>query len=105
MSANDRQIGGEHYKGKAIEHWDIVAQHNLDYFQGQITKYVMRWKKKGGVQDLQKAKHFLDKYIELEEGKAELKYAMQAQAGQPLQPPQQGYGDGPVIKRPIGDRL
>jgi hypothetical protein len=68
MAANDRQVGGEHYKTTEgiVEHWDIVAQHSLDYFQGQITKYVMRWRKKGGLQDLQKARHFLDKYIEVE---------------------------------------
>lgn len=66
--ANSRQVGGEHYKKAkgVVEHWDIVDQHDLDYFQGQITRYVMRWKDKGnGVQDLEKAKHFLEKYIEL----------------------------------------
>lgn len=71
-AANERQIGGTHYKVEgAVEHWDIVAQWGLDYFQGQITKYVMRWKKKGGIQDLEKARHFLDKYMELEKAKAE----------------------------------
>lgn len=65
--ANSRQVGGSHYKAPGkTEHWDIVAQHDLDYFQGQITKYVMRWKKKNGLQDLEKARHFLDKYIELQ---------------------------------------
>jgi hypothetical protein len=72
MSANDRQVGGSHYKGdgERVEHWDIVAQWNLDYFQGQITKYVMRWRSKGGIQDLEKAQHFLEKYIELERARA-----------------------------------
>jgi hypothetical protein len=65
MAANERQIGGDHYKTGPIQHWDIVAQHELDYFQGQITKYVMRWKLKGGIQDLEKAQHFLEKYVEL----------------------------------------
>ena len=64
MAANDRQVGGAHYRG-SVQHWDIVAQHDLDYFQGQITKYIMRWKKKNGVQDLEKALHFLEKYIEI----------------------------------------
>lgn len=67
MSANNRQVGGDHYKTGGEEHWDRVARLGLDYFQGQITKYVERWKKKGGVQDLHKARHFLDKYIELAE--------------------------------------
>lgn len=65
--ANKRQVGGTHYKKMrgVTEHWDIVVQHELDYFQGQITKYVMRWRDKGGVADLEKARHFLDKYIEI----------------------------------------
>ena len=67
MSANDRQVAGKHYESK-IQHWDIVAEHDLDYFQAQITKYVMRWKLKNGIQDLQKAQHFIEKYIELAEG-------------------------------------
>lgn len=65
MSANEKQVGGNHYQKAAVQHWDIVHMHGLDYFQGQITKYVMRWKDKNGVQDLEKAKHFLEKYIEL----------------------------------------
>lgn len=64
-SANERQVGGTHYTSE-IQHWDYVAANKLDYFQGQITKYITRWKKKNGVEDLKKARHFLDKYIELE---------------------------------------
>ena len=65
QSANDRQVAGDHYKtdGKP-EHWDLVIMYDWDYFQGQITKYIMRWRKKNGVEDLKKARHFLDKYIE-----------------------------------------
>jgi hypothetical protein len=62
--ANERQVGGAHYR-TSMQHWDYVWVNDLDYFQGQITKYVTRWKRKGGIQDLEKAKHFLDKYIEL----------------------------------------
>lgn len=69
MSANDRQVGGEHYMG-SIQHWDFAAQRGYDYFQGQITKYVDRWKNKNGLQDLKKAQHFLEKYIELVEAGA-----------------------------------
>lgn len=68
MNANDRQVGGDHYgPGEEFQHWDIVAEFGLDYFQGQITKYVMRWRSKNGVEDLKKARHFLDKYIEVAE--------------------------------------
>lgn len=66
MSANDKQVAGSHYKA-SIQHWDYVWANQLDYFQAQITKYVTRWKKKNGLQDLKKAQHFLEKYIELAE--------------------------------------
>lgn len=64
-SANDTQVGGQHYRTD-IQHWDYVVANKLDYFQGQITKYVTRWKKKNGLDDLRKAQHFLEKYIEVE---------------------------------------
>lgn len=64
--ANDKQVSGTHYKVDAgkVEHWDMVIQHQLNYFEGQITKYVMRCRKKNGIEDLKKAQHFLEKYIE-----------------------------------------
>lgn len=70
--ANARQVGGDHYQDKGgrtggLQHWDIVDMFNLDYFQGAITKYVFRWKRKDGVKDLRKAQHFLEKYISLAE--------------------------------------
>jgi hypothetical protein len=68
-SANDHQVAGSHYGLKAFQHWDMVAMFDLDYFQGQITKYVMRWRAKNGIVDLEKAAHFLEKYIEIERGK------------------------------------
>lgn len=61
---NDRQVGGNHYATK-IQHWDYVVANDLGYFEGQITKYVTRWKKKNGLEDLEKARHFLDKLIEV----------------------------------------
>lgn len=66
MSANEKQIGGSHYKTKSgHEHWDVVTEHDLNYFEGQITKYVMRCRKKNGKEDLEKALHFLEKYLEV----------------------------------------
>lgn len=67
--ANKMQVGGAHYKKAKIQHWDFAASNELDYFQGQITKYVTRWKLKNGMQDLEKAAHFLAKYIEIEKEK------------------------------------
>lgn len=64
MSANARQVAGSHYVAK-IQHWDLVHLLGLGYFEGQITKYVTRHRKKNGLQDLQKASHFLQKLLEL----------------------------------------
>jgi len=63
MSANDKQVGGNHYQSP-IQHWDYVIAYDLDYFQAQVIKYMTRWKRKGGPPDLYKARHFLEKYIE-----------------------------------------
>lgn len=64
-AANATQIGGTHYKACAIEPWDFAAANHMDGFQHAIVKYVTRWRGKDGVQALHKAKHYLDKYIEL----------------------------------------
>lgn len=64
MAANDKQVGGDHYK-EEFQHWDMVVHFQLDYFQAQITRYLFRWRNKGGLEDLEKAKHFLDKYMEV----------------------------------------
>lgn len=64
--ANDRQVAGDHYKSKAIQPWDYIASNNIGYLEGNVIKYVSRWRDKGGVADLEKARHYLDKLIELE---------------------------------------
>ena len=64
--ANKVQVAGNHYKGKTIQPWDYIAANELGYFEGNIVKYVSRWRDKGGIDDLRKARHYLDKLIELE---------------------------------------
>lgn len=68
MDPNDVQIGGNHYKEvEGEQHWDRQWRLNgRGYFVGQITKYVERYHLKNGKQDLEKARHFLDKLITLE---------------------------------------
>jgi hypothetical protein len=67
MAANDRQINGDHYKQfKGTEPWDVVFAWGLGYLDGSALKYIARWKHKGGVNDLKKAVHFLEKLIEQE---------------------------------------
>lgn len=68
-TANEIQIGGDHYKEKTIQPWDFIAANQLGYFEGNIVKYVSRWQDKGGINDLKKARHYLDKLIELSETK------------------------------------
>lgn len=68
-TANEIQIGGDHYRVKTIQPWDFIAANQLGYFEGNIVKYVSRWQDKGGINDLKKARHYLDKLIELSETK------------------------------------
>lgn len=68
--ANERQVGGDHYKKMPIEHWDLVVLFGWDYFQAQITRYIMRWRDKAGIVDLEKCGHVIAKYIEVEKLRA-----------------------------------
>jgi hypothetical protein len=70
MSADETQVGGDHYRSKAIQPWDAMAawmtpEEFRGYLRGNVIKYVARCNDKGGVQDLQKARHYLDKLIEV----------------------------------------
>lgn len=65
--ANDIQIGGTHYKDKGLQPWDAIAAWDCGFLDGNVIKYVVRYRSKGGVEDLKKARHYLDKLIELEE--------------------------------------
>ena len=62
---NTTQVGGSHYKHTTYQHWDFVYR-ALEgrYLEGNITKYLVRWRKKNGLQDLEKARHYLNKLIE-----------------------------------------
>ena len=66
VTTNTQQVAGVHYKDKVIQPWDYIAANALGYFEGNVIKYVSRWRDKGGVEDLRKARHYLDKLIELE---------------------------------------
>jgi hypothetical protein len=69
-SANERtaQMAPHYRKGGAQQHWDRMWDlYREAWFVGNITKYVERYRTKNGLADLQKAKHYLQKLIELEE--------------------------------------
>ena len=66
LLADLHQVGGDHYL-KNIQPWDYILANNLGFLEGNIIKYITRYKDKGGTVDLHKARHYLDKLIEQEE--------------------------------------
>ncbi len=68
MAANDVQVGGSHYKVVGMQPWDAIVGLKLDFFQGSILKYIYRRKGASRLQDLEKAKHYIEKYIEVVRG-------------------------------------
>lgn len=66
MSANETQVGGDHYKRAGdMQHWDMAAHYDLGYFEGQATKYLTRHSKKLGLTDMRKGLHILEKLYEV----------------------------------------
>lgn len=66
VSAYTVQVGGDHYKDMVIQPAEYCIRNNLPWAEGTIVKYVSRWRKKGGIEDLKKARHILDMLIENE---------------------------------------
>lgn len=65
-SALDIQVGGNHYKGFAIQPVEFIHKNNIPYIEGCAIKYLCRWREKNGIQDLKKARHYIDMLIEFE---------------------------------------
>lgn len=62
----DVQISGDHYKSLTIQPVEYIHANQIPFIEGCVIKYVSRWRNKGGLKDLEKAKHFIDLLIELE---------------------------------------
>ena len=62
----DRQVGGSHYKGFKIQPLAFIHENNIPYIEGCIIKYIVRWRAKNGIEDLEKAKHLIECLITLE---------------------------------------
>lgn len=60
MDVNNYQVGGNHYISD-YQHWDFVIDTNLHYLLACATKYIARWRKKNGIEDLKKPLHYLAK--------------------------------------------
>jgi hypothetical protein len=61
-----KQIGGMHYKELPIQPIEYIFRNGLGFFEGNVIKYVTRWRSKGGIADLEKAKHYIEMLIEFE---------------------------------------
>ena len=66
VSALDKQVSGNHYKDKGIQPIVYIHANNLGFCEGNVVKYVTRWREKGGEADLRKAIHYLELLIQLE---------------------------------------
>jgi len=66
VSALDKQVSGNHYKNKGIQPIVYIHANNLGFCEGNVVKYVTRWRDKGGKADLEKAIHYLQLLIQLE---------------------------------------
>lgn len=65
-SALNVQVAGDHYKTLAIQPVEYIHANKIGYFEGNVIKYVSRWRSKNGIKDLEKAKHYIELLIELE---------------------------------------
>jgi hypothetical protein len=103
MSANDHQVGANHYRNLRQQHWDRLVEMfqpwpgARPYFVGCITKYLERFWKKNGIEDLRKARHYLDKLIELEEAHAQERYS----CGCVVQPSKKVQAFCPTHNKPL----
>jgi hypothetical protein len=75
MSALHNQVNGDHYKKLRIQPIEFIHANNIGFAEGSVVKYVSRWREKGGIADLQKAKHFIELLIELEAKQAAIRKA------------------------------
>jgi hypothetical protein len=71
MSALDKQIGGSHYKDMAIQPVEYIHKNGLGFCEGNIVKYITRWKTKNGIEDLKKVIHYAELLIQMEQDNAD----------------------------------
>jgi hypothetical protein len=69
MKSFKKQVGGSHYKNYKIQPVEFIIKNNIGFVEGNIIKYILRFKEKGGVQDLLKAKHYIELLIDLSKSK------------------------------------
>lgn len=60
------QVGGSHYKDLKIQPIEFIHANNIPFCEANAIKYLCRWRSKNGIEDLKKARHYIDLLIELE---------------------------------------
>ena len=73
MSALKEQVGGGHYKDMVIQPVEFIHRNRIGYMEGNAIKYLCRWRSKNGIEDLKKAKHYIELLIALESQQEEVK--------------------------------
>ena len=58
------QVGGNHYQKLTIQPIEFIVKNNIPFLEANVIKYVVRYKDKNGLEDLNKAKHYLEILIE-----------------------------------------
>ena len=64
MKSYKKQVGGNHYKNYKIQPVEFIIKNNIGFVEGNIIKYILRFKEKGGAEDLEKAKHYIELLID-----------------------------------------
>ena len=64
MKSYKKQVGGSHYKKYKIQPVEFIVKNNIGFCEGNIIKYILRFKDKGGIADLEKAKHYIELLID-----------------------------------------
>jgi hypothetical protein len=64
MKSYKKQVGGNHYLKYKIQPVEFIVKNNIGFVEGNIIKYILRFKDKGGIADLEKAKHYIELLID-----------------------------------------
>ena len=64
MKSYKKQIGGNHYLKYKIQPVEFIIKNNIGFVEGNVIKYILRFKDKGGIADLEKAKHYIELLID-----------------------------------------
>ena len=70
MKTTKKQEGGNHYKDMAIQPIEFILANDIPHCEACVIKYITRWKSKNGIEDLRKARHYIDILIENESTKS-----------------------------------